>query len=225
MALATPQVRDGAGLMRDAAAGDVLNTQEVIQTETTAGAATLSSSKLITGLLVRTGPGIAFNDTLPSASDLLTALLGNGSYVAAGAISPAGINPGASFRFTYYNGVAFVATLVAGTGITLAGSTAVAASSARTYLITCLNGTPAQTFAGTTTNGSAVVTGLSAAQTSLLSPGMLVTGTGVPAAATVLSVQPGVGITLSANATATGSLVALAFTPRFEVRGLFQAGT
>jgi hypothetical protein len=51
---------------------------------------------------------------------------------------------------------------------------------------------------------------------------MLVTGTGIPASATVLSVQPGVGFTLSANATATNNPVALTFSPRYTVLGLGQ---
>jgi hypothetical protein len=51
---------------------------------------------------------------------------------------------------------------------------------------------------------------------------MLVTGTGIPASTTVLSVQPGVGVTLSANATATNNPVALTFSPRYTVLGLGQ---
>jgi hypothetical protein len=47
-----------------------------------------------------------------------------------------------------------------------------------------------------------------------------VSGTGISGGTTVLSVQPGVGVTLSANATATGTLVALTFAPRIEFRGI-----
>lgn len=58
-------------------------------------------------------------------------------------------------------------------------------------------------LAGTTTNGSAVVTGISS--TAKLRAGCQIEGTGVPAATTILSVDSGTQITMSANATASGS--------------------
>lgn len=62
------------------------------------------------------------------------------------------------------------------------------------------------------TNASAVVTGLNAGQTSQLAAGMTVTfptGVGIPAATTILSVQAGVGFTMTANATATNAAASL----------------
>jgi hypothetical protein len=56
---------------------------------------------------------------------------------------------GSGFEFTIANGVAFVETLVAGSGVTLAGVTAVAASAARKYVATITNvTTPAVTITG-----------------------------------------------------------------------------
>lgn len=207
------------GQVMDQVPGDLVNTNEQVQANATAGAATLTVNQVLGGILSRSGPGIAYNDTTPSASDIINGLIGNIA-IAAGATTPLGVNPGTTWRFRHINTVAFIATIVAGAGVTLAGVTANAASSYRDYLFTVLNGTPPQTFAVSTTNGSAVVTGMTAAQTSLISPGMAVAGTGIAGGATILSVQPGVGFTMSANATATGSLVSCAFTPRVEMRGI-----
>lgn len=219
MSLVTPMVNDG-GQVRSAVSGDLFNTGELVQTNSTAGAATLTAQQVVGGILNRTGPGANYNDTTPSAAEIVSALLSNGNYQGGGAYAANGVQPGTTFRFRHINTVAFIATLVAGAGVVLAGVTANAASSFREYLVTVLNGTPPQNYACTTTNGSAAVTGLSAEQTKNLTPGMAVSGTGIPGGATILSVQPGVGFTLSANATATGSLVALAFSPRVEFRGI-----
>ncbi len=56
---------------------------------------------------------------------------------------------------------------------------------------------------GTLTSGSPTITGFS--DTSKMSAGMLVSGTGIPAGATVVSVDSATQITISANATASGS--------------------
>jgi microcystin-dependent protein len=56
---------------------------------------------------------------------------------------------------------------------------------------------------GTRTNGSAIITGLS--DTSKMKPGYFVGGTGIPASTTILTVDSGTQITLSANATASGT--------------------
>jgi len=57
---------------------------------------------------------------------------------------------------------------------------------------------------GTTTNGSAVITGL--ADTSQLIVGMEVSGTGIPGGATISSINSVTQVTLSANATASGTV-------------------
>lgn len=57
---------------------------------------------------------------------------------------------------------------------------------------------------GTTTNGSAVVTGLT--DTSQLIVGMEVSGTGIPGGATISSINSATQVTLSANATASGTV-------------------
>jgi len=62
----------------------------------------------------------------------------------------------------------------------------------------------ASTQNGTTTNTSAVVTGLT--NTALLVVGQPVSGTGIPAGTTILSIQSPTQVTLSANATASGTV-------------------
>jgi hypothetical protein len=60
------------------------------------------------------------------------------------------------------------------------------------------------TFTGTTTNGSAVVTSVSS--TSGLYIGQLLTGTGIASGARILTIDSGTQITMTANATASGSV-------------------
>jgi hypothetical protein len=78
-------------------------------------------------------------------------------------------------------------------------------ASSRTVKFT--NNATAISATGATTNGSTAVTGL--ASTSSMVVGMAVSGTGIPAGATVASITSGTAITLSAPATATGASVSL----------------
>jgi hypothetical protein len=74
------------------------------------------------------------------------------------------------------------------------------------------------------TNASAVVTGLTTAQTNLITPGQVVSSVGnVTAGTTVLSVQAGVGFTMSANALAT-AVASASLLPQVTVAGL-RSGT
>ena len=66
-------------------------------------------------------------------------------------------------------------------------------------------------FSGTLKNGSASVSGIG--NTSHLVAGQIVTGTGVPSGTTILSVNSSTTITLSANATVSGSESLSASTP------------
>lgn len=210
MSLVKPTVYDGS-FQRRMAQGDVAAAAEVPATLTTVGAGTLTGALLANNILTRTGPTAAFNETTDTAAGILAAVMGLGNPSA-----------GDSWRLRYENTVAFIATLIAGVGVTLVGTTTVAASSMKDFLITLTNATPPSIAAANTTNASAIVTGMTQAQTALVSVGQLVTGTGISASTTVLSVQPGVGVTLSANATATNSLVALTFSPTVTIKSLGQ---
>lgn len=102
---------------------------------TTAGAGTLTAASIVAGVILRSGPTAAYSDTTDTATAIVAAL--NDPAV------------GTSWDFTIVNGVAFIETLVAGAGITLAGVTANAASKGRIYRAQVTNvGTPAVTITG-----------------------------------------------------------------------------
>lgn len=215
-------IYDG-GLQRQALPGDVVAGGETTVALTTVGAGLLTAALLTGGILNRTGPVAGYIDTTDTAANIIAALIANYPYVApnTGLSSGAAVPNGMSFRFRFINTVAFANTMAAGTGVTLVlGS--IAASSVKEYLITVTNGTPTQVFAANQVTGTAVITGLSQFQTSQLSVGMLVTGTNIAGGSTIISIQPGVGVTLSANTTATLNLNALTFAPTVTIQGLGQ---
>lgn len=101
----------------------------------TAGDGALTAAAIVGGLIMRTGPTGAYNDTTNTATQILAAM----------------DNPavGDSFMFYIVNGVAHAGTMVAGAGVTLAGVTANAASKVRAYHCQVTNvGTPAVTITG-----------------------------------------------------------------------------
>lgn len=216
-------VYDG-GLQRPALPGDVAAWAEIIAALTTVGAGTLTAPLLLSGIINRTGPVAGYIDTTDTAANIIAAMVSNYNYqstaltgVSSGVAAPLGM----SVRLRIINTVAFANTMAAGTGVTLVNGT-INASSVKEYLLQVTNGTPQQVFAANQTNASAVITGLSQFQTSQLSVGMLVTGTNIPASTTVISIQTGIGVTLSANATATLALNALTFAPTVTMTGLGQ---
>ena len=211
MSYVKPQVRDN-GFVRDLINGDVQAAGEVIGTLTTVGAGSLTAA-LITGfsILSRTGPVGAYADTVATASDIVAALAVNGQ-------TPM---PGSTHRLRILNTVAFINTITTNTGVTLSGTTAIAASSFRDFLITLTNTTPAAIVTGNTTNASAVLSGFTQAQLALITPGMLVTGTGIAASSTVLGVNLNAGtVTMNNNATATAAGISLTFSPTVSIAGI-----
>lgn len=207
MSLQKPNTRDG-GLIRSVAIGDLLGAAEIVGTLTTAGAGSITGAILANNIINRTGPTGAVADTFDTASNILAAV--------------PGCQQGDSWRVKYINTVAFALTLTANTGVTITGNATVNASSVKEFLVTVTNATPAAVVVGNTVSGSAVLTGLDASETILLSPGMLVTGTGIQAASTILSVQPGIGITLSLTASATGTNIAFTCSPTVTIQNLGQ---
>ena len=225
MSYARALIQDGQ-LNRAVAPGDTLILGEVIGTNAVAGASTLTALMVASGILYRSGPTANFTDTTDTAANMIAQLVAQYNYTASatsGIASGVGVQNGSTFRLKYINSVAFVATIAAGVGVTLGyNATTVNASSVKEFLITVLNGTPQQSFAANVTNGSAVVTGLTQFQTSQITAGMLVTGAGIPGGTTVAGVVSGVGVTLSANATASNVQTVLQFSPQVRVDGLGQ---
>ena len=200
----------GANNVQAAGPGNCVLDQTQAFPITTVGTGVLSAAGILSGIIERTGPTGAYADTLETADNLLAA-------------APE-LSAGDSFEFLVRNTVAFANTVAVAEGAELSGSnTAIAASSVRKYLLTILSNGRRSISSANTTNSSATVTGLSQAQAQAITPGMGVTGTGIPAATTVLSVNSATGtVVLSANATATGT-AALTFFPRYNVKGLFTA--
>ena len=215
MSLVRPDVYDN-GQQRVTQPGDLIAANETITTLATVGTAAITGAQLATGILMRSGSVAGYADTLPTADDLVGALLNQFYVGTAGPQSGVGLQQNLAFRLRIINTVAFANTIaVPDTSVILGANSAIAASAWEDYLVTILNGSLPKVVQCNTTNANAVVTGMP--DTSAITAGMLVTGTGISASTTVLSVQPGVGVTLSANATATNSNVALTFRPRYRV--------
>lgn len=186
--------------------------------DSTAGNVVWPVAYVLGGFIDRTGPGAGYADTTPSADQILAAV--------------PDLVRGDSFPLLVCSNVAFANTIVAGAGITFAGTTLIAASSTREYLMTLLSDNKRTRVAvGSTTNASGNLTNISIADASAIGIGMLVTGTGIGASAVVtsinLSTQNGVStaiVTVSVVSTATADNVAITFTPNIEMRGLRTAG-
>jgi hypothetical protein len=87
---------------------------------TTVGAGTLTAAALLSANILRSGPTGAFADSFDTAANIIAAV---------------GV-PSGSFDVTYVNNTAYVATLTASTGVTLAGaSAAIPANSAAALLV------------------------------------------------------------------------------------------
>ncbi len=198
------------GMERKQAIGDLVAGGEIVGTLTTAGAGALTGALLANTILSRTGPVGAVADTVGTADSIITAAGGAGQ-----------VNVGDTWRLRYINNVAFAITVTGVTGVTVTNGV-VNASSVKDFLITATNATSASTQVANTVNATTAVTGMTLAQTTAISVGQLVSGTGIAGGTTVTAVIPGVGVTLSANATATNTGVALTFSPTVTLLGLGQ---
>ena len=203
------QIDRAGNFVQSQPVGERLLSQATLVADATAGASTISVAALLGGITQRTGPGAGYTDTFPAAANLLAA-------------QPE-LSVGDSFEYTFRNTVAFAMTAAAGEGVVLGSNVDVPASNTRDYSISILGTGPRQIFSGNLTNGSATVTGVPLANAALVQPGQGVTGTGIPANTTVLSVNANTGvIVLSANATATATNALTTF-PRYSVQGIRTA--
>lgn len=186
--------------------------QRIRTADATAGNITVPVVAVLNGWLDRSGPGAGYGDTMCSADAILAAC--------------PDLCRGDSFDFWITSSVAFANTLVAGAGITFAGTSGVAASSTRTYLLTLLSEPRrTRTFSGSTTNAGANITNVSDTDLQNIGIGMVVTGTNIPASTTIIAIDlANKRIVMSANATGTADNVAVTATPQFEMRGVSTAG-
>lgn len=180
MSLVYRQVVDPSGGVRTAAPGDLIVTNETVPAAQTSTTLTVTGAILGNGIILA-APTAAATYTLDSAANIVAALAPFFNYnpnaqVPAGTVVYSAIPNNTSFRVTVVVSTAFAVTITstANTGVTV-NRGSVAASSSKDCLVTIRNGTPAQTFTGTATNGSAVVSGFTTDQLSKLSVGMVVT--------------------------------------------------
>lgn len=199
------------GSEQAAAAGYRSMSPRRVYLEATAASMTLTPAHIASGYVVRSGQAGAIGDTLPTVDQLLAAF--------------PELTRGDTFDFILVSSTANLNTPVAGTGMTLAGTTTVPASQMRKYLFT-LTSEPKRTriCVGTTTNASGVLSNFSALDLANIGVGMAVTGTGAGASAIVTAVNlSNLTVTVSVVSTATADNIALTFTPQMEVRGMFTA--
>ena len=206
------------GMQRAIGRGDTVLKGEVIPATIVTTAITVTGAQLASGFILR-NPAAAATDTIDSASNIIAALQGG--------MSGAQLQNGSTFRCRWLVTTASATTVAAtaNTGVTVTLG-AIAASSWKEFLITLVNTTPQQTIGANTTSGSAVITGMSLAETSLLSVGMEVLNAVNGLQATkIIGINPGVGVTLSGNANATSTFkVAVTFSPVVTVQGIGQGG-
>lgn len=197
----------GANDVRAALPGEVQMSQLQYTANTTVGDSTLTVASILSGIVNRSGPVGAYADTLPTVAQLLAAC--------------PQLSVGDSFTFLLRNTVAQANTITAGTGWTLGSNTAIAASLVREFLVTINSNKPVVIVSATTTNGNAVLTNLSDDAVKALQPGMLVTGTGISAATTLIAVNANSRTaTMSANATASGDNIAVTANPTATLEGV-----
>lgn len=207
-------VYDG-GMQRQIQQGDTVCAAEVIPATSTTTAVTLTALMLATGIYLA-NPAGAVTFTADTAANIINGLIPG--------LGNSGIQNGTTFRWRAIITTAQTGTVAAtaNTGVTVTRG-AIASNAMKEFLVTISNGTPAQVFAGNTTNGSAVVTGFTQAQLSLLSTGMIVTNVvnGLQGT-TILAINQGAGsVTFSGNANATStSAVAINFSPVVLIEGL-----
>ena len=214
-------IADMQGTSRVMGPGDNEITNDVVPAANTSTALTVLAS-MLAGTIFLSNPGGAATYTLDTATNLQAGLAPFYNYnlnaqVPAGSAILSGIQPGTSFRVRFVNASANAITVAAtaNTGVTV-NRGSIAASTSRDMLVTFNNGTPGQTYAGGTTNTSAVVQ-LTPAQVQTLSVGMIVTNAvnGLQGT-TIISCNINAGtVTMSGNANATSSApgVAIAFSP------------
>jgi len=212
--IAKPVIYDGQ-IQRPLMQGDVLAGGSILPATNATAAITVTAAMLLQGYVLRSAGG-AMTDTIDTAANLVA-----GFNAAAGNTQ---VQNGTSWIVRWIETTAFAATLTAtaNTGIIVNRGVA-PASGMKDFLVTVVNGTPAQVYAGTTTNGSAVV-GLNSAQAATLSVGMIVTNAVANLqGTTIIAINISTGqVTMSGNANATNAApgVAINFSPVVQIDGL-----
>lgn len=201
------------GFERSVAFGDLLvegmNAQ--VATDTTNTNLTVTAAMLLNGLMVRNPAGVS-NENYDTAANIVAAIGGGNP-----------VQNGTAFKYRVINLSANLLTGVFTANTGLVGTRGnVAASTTKDFMCVITNGTPARTVGANTTNASAVVSGLNATDIAALTVGMIVLNavSGLQGQ-TIIGINQAAGtVTMSANASATASLVAIQFSPVVNIVGL-----
>ena len=216
MTIGKSVIYDG-GLQRQVMPGDVVAGGEVIPATIATNAITITGAQLGSGIILRNTAG-AGTDTIDTAANIIAAI--------SSGIGAVGVQPGTTWRCKWIQTTANAITVqaTANTGVTVNRGT-INASSVKDFLVTVVNGTPAQTAFGTTVNGSAVVSGIPYATLSQLTIGMIVTNAvaGLQGT-TIIAVNLAAGtVTMSGNANATNATaVQINYSPVITLDGIGQ---
>lgn len=195
--LAKPVLTDGSFAPRQLQIGDVMAGADVIPATIATAANLPITGLMLLGKYILRNPAAVSNENIDSAANLLAAF---------NAAAPSSrIQDGTSFicRWISTTANALTLTAVANTGIII-NRGVVAGNTAKEFLITLRNGTPARTYSCTTTNASAIV-GMTVEQAATLTPGMIVLNAvaGLQGL-TIIGVNiQNATVTMSANANAT----------------------
>jgi hypothetical protein len=242
MPLVKPATFNMNHIARDMNPGDILDLSEnpLIVVNSAVGV-TLTPAQLLGQDIDRTGAAAgAIADTLPSADQIVNFLAGNKNLVTPPGNALYGTEPNKSVQLQWpamlgvippystlrrfiRNGVGQVLTVqaAANSGVTVSGTATIAASKWREFLIRILNSTPAAMLSVTTTNASAALSAVDLNLVNQITAGMSVYGTGIAANAVVVGVNRDAGtITMDQAATASGSLIAITFTPTVTLQNL-----
>jgi hypothetical protein len=126
--------------MASITAAGTINGAQSVATNSTVGNSTLTAAQMVTGNIKRSGSTAAYTDTTDTAANIIASI-------------PNAVT-GVGYELTIANTVGFVDTIAAGTGVTLSGTTAIAASASRKYVVTITNvSTPAVTITGVSSGG------------------------------------------------------------------------
>lgn len=210
---------------RQAGPGDLLAAGESIATLALDSNQTLTAAMIAAGIISRSGMSAGRTDTTDTADNVLNALCGND-------VDRNALAPGNTFRFEYRQSVAFATTWAHGRGwIAGTGGLDVAASTIKTFMVEILNATRETSQTCSTTGANAIITLLTPIAMGLVTPGMLVSGTGITAGSRVIGVTIGdtvnrintdkiVAITIDQNTASAQAGTALTFSPVLRINGL-----
>lgn len=208
MTMNRAQVDNGGNNVRPQNPGDAIMAQRMATAVTTVGNGSWPAAAILGGIIDRSGPAGAYQDTPDTADNLIAAC------------PP--LSVGDQFEFYVRNTVAFANTVQTAEGVELGSNTAIAASKVRKYRINVMSNARRRVCSTATTNGSPSVT-VSISDALALQPGMGVSGTGIAANSVVLAVNSITGvITLNNNATATGT-AGITYFPRVVLNGISSA--